>query len=305
MDPTLLRSFVVLARLGHLGRAAGELQLTKPAISYHLKELESAVKHPLFERSPTGMLLTAAGSQLLPVAQQALDALDAVAMTAANLSNRLSGRALIGLIGDAVWLRAPQVVGFLHRHHPDLRVHLHQEVGESIPGAVLEGRLTAGWVLGAVHEAGLAARTLGRVRLSVVGPRAWARQLQHASVGELADFPWVDAPAHSAFTLHRQSLFASSGRLPTSLFQADSERALYGIAAEGLALTLLREDLALTGQEAGDLAIWPGQVPDLHLRFVIPAIRRDEPIGQALFTAVLRAWGQDRGQRSDVEGSHG
>lgn len=305
MDPTLLRSFVALARLGHLGRAAVELQLTKPAISYHLKELESAVQHQLFERHPTGMLLTAAGSQLLPAAQHALDALDAVALTAANLSNRLSGRALIGLIGDAVWLRAPQVVGFLHRHHPDLRVHLHQEVGESIPGAVLEGRLTAGWVLGAVHEAGLAARTLGRVRLSVVGPRAWSRQLEHASVGELADFPWVDAPAHSPFTLHRQSLFASSGRLPTGRFQADSERALYGIAAEGLALTLLREEVALAGKEVGDLAIWAGEVPDLPLRFVLPTIRQDEPIGKALFSAVLRAWGLDRGPGSDPSGRQG
>ncbi len=252
-----------------------------------------ADNHQLFERHPTGMQLTSAGSQLLPVAQHALDALDAVALTAASLSNRLSGRALIGLIGDAVWLRAPQVVGFLHRHHPDLRVHLHQEVGESIPGAVLEGRLTAGWVLGAVHEAGLAARNLGRVRLSVVGPRSWARQLEQATIGELADFPWVDAPPHSAFTSHRQSLFASSGRLPTGCFQADSERALYGIVAEGLALSLLREDVALAGQAAGDLTIWPGQVPDLMLRFILPMIRQEEPIGQALFAAVMKAWGNE------------
>lgn len=59
MDTTLLRSFVTLARLGHLGRAAGALQLTKSAISYHLKELENAVHQTLFTRSAGGMDLTA------------------------------------------------------------------------------------------------------------------------------------------------------------------------------------------------------------------------------------------------------
>jgi len=305
MDTTLLRSFVTLAKLGHLGRAAGVLQLTKPAISYHLKELESAVNQTLFTRSAHGMSLTAAGDHILPLAQRILDDVDELKSTAQHLHNRLTGHAELGLIGDAIWLRAPQVMGILHRHHPDLVVHLRHTTGSEVQRDVLEGRLSAGWILGSVNEPGLAARNLAAVRMCVVGPRSWSRQLDTASLTELADFPWVDGLDQGGMTTHRQALFAQSLRSPASRFHADSERAVYGIVAEGLAVSLLREDLALTGQEAGDLTIWPGQVPDLHLRFVIPAIRRDEPIGQALFTAVLRAWGHDGGSCSDASGHQG
>ena len=289
--PTLL----TVARLGGLGHAARELCVTKSAISNHMRDLERRVGHSLFMRTATGATLTAAGSRLLPVAQQALESLATCERAMEDLGRQLSGTVHIGMVGDAIWLRAPQVMAYLHRHHPGLRVHLHQAVHEAVPNAVLEGRLTAGWVLGAVHEAGLATRVLGQVRLRVAGPPAWAQQLAQASLGELADYPWVDAPHHSPFTLHRQALFASSGLLPTGCFQADSERAFYGIAAEGLALTLLREDLALEGQKTGELAVWPGAVPDLPLRFVLPTIRQDEPLGQALFAAVLRVWGNGRG----------
>lgn len=294
MDPTLLRSFIALARLGHLGRAAHDLNLTKPAISKHLRALERQVQHRLFDRTSTGMAMTAAGVRLLPVAQRALESLDAVALTVDDLGRGLSGHAHLGLVGDPIWLRAPQMMAFLHLHHPDLQVHLHHVLEDPIPAAVLEGRLTAGWVLGAVHESGLATRNLGQIRLCVVGPHAWAEQLESASIDDLADYPWVDAPAHSAFTLHRQALFAPSGRLPVGRYHADSEIASSGIAAEGLALALLREDLAHAGQEAGRLAIWPGRVPELPLRFAVPSIHQDKLIGQALFAAVLRAWGQDR-----------
>jgi DNA-binding transcriptional LysR family regulator len=294
MDPQLLRSFVAIARNGHLGRAAAELHLCKPAISKHLKELEHLLEHVLFERSIAGMRLTSAGDRLLPMAQKALAALDDVETAAQQIGNRLTGCVDIGTVGDAAWLRAPQFLGILHRHHPELSVFLHQGMSGQVQRDILEGRLTAGWVLGSVDDSALTTRTLTSVRMRVIGPHAWAKQLSTATVRDLADFPWVDTPAGCAHTHHRQSLFAQCGRQPTGRFHADSERALYGIAAEGLALSLLREDVAFAGQREGDLALWPGIFPDLQLRFVIPTIRRDEPIGRALVDAALRSWGMGR-----------
>ena len=301
MDPHLLRSFVVIARHGHLGRAAADLHLCKPAISNHLKELEQKLEQVLFERSISGMRLTTAGSQLLPVAQKALAALDDVTTAAQQISNRVSGIAAMGTVSDATWLRAPQALNFLHLHYPELSVRLHQGISGQVQRDVLEGRLVAGWILGPVEDAALTTRILSNVRMRVVGPWAWAQQLATASVRELADFPWVDTPTTCAYSRHRHMLFANSGRQPTGVFQVDSECALYGVAAEGLGLSLLREEMALTGQRDGVLAVWPGAVPDLHLRFVISTIRRDEPIGRALVDAALRSWGLSRTNASPRE----
>lgn len=157
----------------------------------------------------------------------------------------------------------------------------------------MEGRLAAGWLVGTVDQTGLTSRHLASVRLRVVGPQAWSRQLESASLEELTDFPWVDGPEGGALAQHRQQIFASTGGQPSCPFCADTERAIYGIVTEGLAVGLLREDLALAGQRAGDLCLWPGEVPDLHLRFAMPMIRRDEDIGRALADAVDRSWSSE------------
>jgi len=292
MDPHLLRSFVAIARLGHLGRAAAELHLCKPALSTHLKELERRLEQVLFERTASGMRLTSAGTRLLPIANKALAALDDVCAVAKEISSRLSGRADLGTVADSIWLRSAQVVDLLHRHHPDLKVHLHQGLSGQVQRDVLEGRLAAGWMLGPADEPALTTRVLTSVRLRVVGPRAWAQKLKDATIEELADFPWVAAPDTCAYHRHRQFVFASLGRQPQDSCHADTERAMMGLVSEGLGLCLMREELAQAGQRDGNMAIWDGAVPDLHLRFVIPTLRRDEPIGRALMESAVRPWGQ-------------
>lgn len=169
MDPTLLRTFVTVARLSVMIHAARELCLTKSAIFNHLRDLERRVGHRLFVRTATGATLTAAGSRLLPVAQQALESLATCERVVDDLGRQLSSSVHLGMVADPVWLRSPQVTAYLHRHHPGLRVHLHHAGHEAVPTVVLEGRLTAGWVLGAVHEAWLATRVLGQERLRIVG----------------------------------------------------------------------------------------------------------------------------------------
>ena len=49
-----LRAFVAVARLGNLGAAADQLCLTRGAISQALKELETQLGTPLFDRAHPG-----------------------------------------------------------------------------------------------------------------------------------------------------------------------------------------------------------------------------------------------------------
>jgi DNA-binding transcriptional LysR family regulator len=61
--------FAVVAEQRHLGRAAGILGLTQPALSKSLRRLESALGAKLVRRIPTGVDLTAEGSALAARAQ--------------------------------------------------------------------------------------------------------------------------------------------------------------------------------------------------------------------------------------------
>jgi DNA-binding transcriptional LysR family regulator len=77
LDSALLRAFVVTAETGNVGRAAHALHLSQQGLSKRIARLESLLGVTVFDRGTQGVRLTVAGSQLLPTARQAVDAVDA------------------------------------------------------------------------------------------------------------------------------------------------------------------------------------------------------------------------------------
>src|SRR3954452_2054583 len=63
LDPAHLRSFLAIVRYGGYHRAADALHLTQPAISRHIRRLETQLGRPLFERPGRGVQLTAFGER--------------------------------------------------------------------------------------------------------------------------------------------------------------------------------------------------------------------------------------------------
>ncbi len=78
-----LHTFVAVAQQGTLGRAAETLNLSQPALSKTLNELEQLTGTRLFERGRLGAQLTVPGEQFLTHAVKVLDAL--------NTAGRISG----------------------------------------------------------------------------------------------------------------------------------------------------------------------------------------------------------------------
>lgn len=74
---TSLRSFEAAGRLESFTLAAEELFVSQAAVSRQVKELETTVGRPLFERRHRSVRLTPAGRALLDVLTRAFDAIDA------------------------------------------------------------------------------------------------------------------------------------------------------------------------------------------------------------------------------------
>ncbi|MGK7474850.1 LysR substrate-binding domain-containing protein [Salmonella enterica] len=110
-----LHTFVAVAQQGTLGRAAETLNLSQPALSKTLNELEQLTGTRLFERGRLGAQLTVPGEQFLTHAVKVLDALN----TAGQALNRKEGASAdvvrIGALPTAALGILPAAIGRFHQ----------------------------------------------------------------------------------------------------------------------------------------------------------------------------------------------
>ncbi|MEU0741865.1 LysR family transcriptional regulator [Streptomyces sp. NPDC006134] len=74
MDSRYLRAFVAVAEQGGISAAAKELGYAQSSVSAQLQRLEAELGAALLVRAGTGATLTEAGTRLLPLAREALEA---------------------------------------------------------------------------------------------------------------------------------------------------------------------------------------------------------------------------------------
>src|SRR3954467_4034546 len=85
-DIAELRAFCAAADLGSLGRAAGLMGVSQPALSKRLRTLEALAGARLLERSPRGVTLTPAGTRLYVEARKLLAQAEEVESLMAGLA---------------------------------------------------------------------------------------------------------------------------------------------------------------------------------------------------------------------------
>ena len=68
----LLRTFVAICELGSFTKAAHLFELTQPAVSAHMRRLESLIGADLLEKSLSGVTLTECGAEVLRYARRML-----------------------------------------------------------------------------------------------------------------------------------------------------------------------------------------------------------------------------------------
>ena len=146
MDIDNLQTFLTLARLGHMTRAAQELHLTQPAVSAQLSKLEDELGHKLFDRTPKGMRLTEAGRLWRTYVEQALVMLQSGQQSIDALSGLQQGSLSIGGGATATTYLLPSHLGAFHARHPGIQLFVREQGSQIVMESVLSGELELGIV---------------------------------------------------------------------------------------------------------------------------------------------------------------
>jgi LysR family nitrogen assimilation transcriptional regulator len=233
-----LRYFVKIAELGSVTRAAGALHIAQPALSQHIRLLESELGVPLFCRGPKGVSLTEAGERLLREARRLLDEMGTLPERVRAPSDP-EGQVIVG-VGQSIGsvLAAP----LLQRASiklPRVRIQVRELVGGLLQDLIRSGGIDFALSLNTVDAIGIRSTPVLAEELCLVGQRRLVeRHLRRT------------APERFAFQdLHDLPLFLSRpGQLVRDTIDntAKSLSISINLLAEVDSLHILKE-LALTG----------------------------------------------------------
>jgi DNA-binding transcriptional LysR family regulator len=126
MKNTTLRQLRVFASVAkHLSfvRAAEELDLTAPAVSMQIKELETETGLPLFDRSKRKVSLTTAGEYVLASTQRVLAAMRDAEDMVARFRGLKTGVLDVAMVSTAKYF-LPRLLAQFRNDHPGIEIRL-------------------------------------------------------------------------------------------------------------------------------------------------------------------------------------
>jgi len=235
-----LQTFVSIAQLGGVTRAAGQLHRSQPAITRRVKLLEDQLGVSLLERGPGGSVLTEAGRTFLPYAEAVLAALKDGAQAVRALQGADHGVASLAIVGT---LAGTTIVEQLRRFSArNARLELRTANSFEVSDLVRRGDVSLGLRYFADSAPELVSQQIAEERLVVVcsAQHKWGGKRLH-DPEELRFDQWLALPMtrHRGSFAHLVARQLASARLDIMII--DSLTAQKRLIEAGIGIALLPE----------------------------------------------------------------
>ncbi len=300
---------VALAEEGNIHRAAQALNMTQPAASKLLKDLEDALGVPLFDRLPRGMRPNWYGETMIRHARMALSSLNQAHDELEAAKNGQFGQVSVGAITAPAMALLPPTVSLVKRDHPNLQIALQVETSDVLIERLNQGKLDILVArLFAQHD-----KTELRYEMltdepvcAVVRPGHPLLNVSALSLQTLADSGWIVSPAGSVLRHRFELMFQEDGmRAPDNLVETASLLFTTKMLQQSDMVSVVATDVARYYADHGLLAILPITLPCQMDAFGI-ITRRDRLLSpaakvmlRALKTAAITVYGKQLSLDSD------
>lgn len=213
-----LRHFILLTRIARfrtLSRVASEMRMGQPAVTKALKDIEDIFMSKLFERTPRGLIPTAAGEAVLKYASTALADVNTTAQQLSAIEAGLQGRVRVGIIPHAPEALLTATLAHLLTRTPRVSVVVREGLTDELVGALQAheidcaiGRsITAGDAAGVAQEA-----IYDQKPCVLVSSKGYDRIAQRPLDWEaLAEMDWIMQPPTTPMRRTVNAIFATAG----------------------------------------------------------------------------------------------
>jgi DNA-binding transcriptional LysR family regulator len=256
-----LKAFVAVARLGNLGAAADQLCLTRGAVSQALKELETQLGTPLFDRAHPHLLLNSEGALLLPLADEMLTRLDDIGALFQQ-SGDTAGKAVLR-IGASQTIGNYLLPGLLAGLGPQWQLSVFIANSQQLAARLLAFELDLALIEGEVTHPQLHSEAWQQDQMLLVASPAHPLAKQLAATGaalspaNLEGQYWVLREPASGSREQFDKYLRPQLTDPGTVLELNTLEAVLNTVQQGLGLTLVSELAMRDRLQSGALQVLP------------------------------------------------
>jgi DNA-binding transcriptional LysR family regulator len=265
-----LRAFMEVVELGSFSAAAQRLNLSQPAVSVQIRELENRLAVPLIKREGKRAYPTPAGRELIDHANRIFDSTSRAMAAMRRHHDGSLGWVHVGSGPAALHYLLLPVLQRLRAEHPNLHISVSTGNTADIADQMARNVVDIGFTGLPVDPALFDATPVCAMNMVAILPAAVDDLPDVATPRDLAGRPLVVAPQRSNHALLARDWLRRAGFEMRQPMEIDNIEAIKRVVAAGLGVTIVPEVTVRDGA-AGDLAVRPLDPP---LALTLGIIRR-------------------------------
>jgi LysR family transcriptional regulator, low CO2-responsive transcriptional regulator len=289
-----LRSLAAVQKAGSITAAANRLNLTQPAVTLQLRNLQMLAALPLIQRTVDGMALTDAGRLVLALGERLEAALLDCEQSLDMIAGRTGGRVSIGAVSTAKYFVPFAIAGF-SRRFPRIDVTLTIGNRETIRNALRGYDLDIAVMGQPPAGVDVEMRPLGKHPHIIVAAadHALARK-KKLTAAALSQETFMTRENGSGTRMLMEQFFQKTGLKPKVGMEMDSNETIKQAVIAGLGIAFISQHTVSHELESGRLAML--KVAGLPVIRKWHAIRRADKILLPPAQAMLDFLGKEGSQ---------
>jgi DNA-binding transcriptional LysR family regulator len=238
-----LQVFYTVAKQLSFTKAAEQLFMTQPAVTFQVKQLEEHFNTRLFERSHGRIALTPAGRIVVEYAERILAMSEEMDTRVADLTGAVAGPLLLGASTTIAEFILPQILGEFKALHPEVQAHMTVANSETIVNRVADHTIDVGLIESPSYLPSLQNEICCDDELVLIcAPTHALAARRTVTAQDIAAIPMVRREPGSGTREFTDNYFRECGVPPEDLnllMELGSPEAMKGVVETGIAVAIV------------------------------------------------------------------
>jgi LysR family transcriptional regulator, hca operon transcriptional activator len=279
MELRLLRYFIAVAEELNFTRAAARLHVAQPSLGQQIRQLESYIGTPLFNRDRRRLQLTEAGRVFLREAHRVLQDVEHGVDLARQAARAEAGMITVAMIPGPEGQLFSGILPYLLRSYPNLQINLRSLTAPQQIEALQRGEINLGFLRGPISSDAIESIVIAREPVVAVLPENHPlAKLEKVTPEALSELPLIQIMREVAPAVHdtMYKVGTDSGVQFRTLLETEHIMTTLNAVANGLGFSVFAAYVEQIVPK--NVVIRPLDMPRVPNLELLAAYRRDDTL---------------------------